>query len=165
MIVMTDENIGANQDSLTSDDGVIIHASLDLLRKGVERVLVDFIELIESPDGDQKPVGSAIELGDTIVFKENIDNFPAELVATNIGEDLWYVVSTSETPPSGFPTDKDASRAAKAETMRLELLVKFICGIDSSASCETPRDWHPDPLSDAEQILRLINRTKERWKH
>ncbi len=149
----------------SSDGGVIVQATIDLLRKGAERVFCEYKEIIVSQTGELKPEGSYIEIGDTVIFQETIDEYPPELVATKLSEDVWYVISTSEIPPSGYPTDRDAARAAEAETKRLDIFVTFICGYDPDAKCEAPHDWMPDERADAKRILGLIQNTNKRWRH
>ncbi|MHA1938594.1 MAG: hypothetical protein ACW97O_10335, partial [Candidatus Thorarchaeota archaeon] len=80
-------------------EGIVVSATLDFVKKGAERVLTDFLTTIERQDGTVVEGDVTIEEGDQIVFRENMDQCPAVIAATKLGEDLWYVVSTTICPP------------------------------------------------------------------
>ncbi len=147
-----------------SGDGIIVYCDLNALRRAVERVLVDFIEFIQTEEGKHHPLSGPIQLGDTIIFKEDIDLMPAEIVAANIGKDTWFVMSTSEHPSTGFPTGKDAAKAAEAELKRLRLL-KEILSKEKGVTIKSPEKWHPDQMADAKRVLQIMRNTSRRFHH
>ncbi|MHA2423984.1 MAG: hypothetical protein ACXAEF_04305, partial [Candidatus Thorarchaeota archaeon] len=105
-----------------SDEGIIVVASLELLKKAVEKVLFEYNVSCVTHGGSMRATIDTVEIGDSVVFKEDMDLMPAEIVAVKIGEDQWYVMSTTELPPTGFPTTKDAMRVAAAEEKKLRIL-------------------------------------------
>ncbi len=151
-------------DTQTPGEGIVVYCDLDTLRKGVERVLVEFHEFMTTPEGEQRPVSAPIHLGDTVIFKEDIDLMPTEIVATNIGKDTWFVICTSEHPPSGFPTGKDASRAAESELKKLRILKDYLNRV-KGVSIKSPTEWRPDQIADAKRVLQIMNDTVRRFHH
>ena len=107
-----------------TDEGIVVEASLDLLRECVEKVLFEMTEKVETKNGEIRTFFSAedIESGDSVIFIEDMDICPAEIVAIKIWRDQWYIISTAECPPSGCPTTREAMRCAQAEAKRLKML-------------------------------------------
>ncbi|TXT55298.1 MAG: hypothetical protein BAJATHORv1_40209 [Candidatus Thorarchaeota archaeon] len=147
-----------------TEDGIIVRAELEHLRKAAELVLFEYDEIVEKRDGQRSSVIGTIETGDTLIFREDIDLFPAEIVAIKIWENLWYVISTSEIPPSGFPTTKDAMRAGEAEAKRLKRIKEFF-EKDAGIKTEDVTEWKPDKRADADRILGLISSATKKWVH
>lgn len=159
---MTSDNV---EDIEAPDDAILVDASLEQLRLGAEKVLFEFDEYILSKTGERKPEGSEIEVGDTVVFEEDIGHCPAQIVAVKLGNNLWYVISTSEPPESGYPTTKDAMRAGIAEEKKLDLFIKFISGQEDTDVVEDVRKWKPDKRAEAGDVLRVINESRKKWVH
>ncbi|MBD3406949.1 MAG: hypothetical protein GF411_12600 [Candidatus Lokiarchaeota archaeon] len=153
-----------NTRSTRNEEGIIVRAELEHLRKAAEKVLFEYEEILEKRDGQRGPVIGHVQTGDTIIFREDIDLFPAEIVAIKIWEDLWYIISTSEIPPSGFPTTKDAMRAGKAEERRLRMVREFF-ERDQGIETEDVTEWKPDKRADADKILGLITSATKKWVH
>ncbi|MHA2425787.1 MAG: hypothetical protein ACXAEF_13430, partial [Candidatus Thorarchaeota archaeon] len=63
-----------------SNEGIVVVASLELLKKAVERVLFEFIESCETLGGVVCSPIEKVDIGDTVVFKEDLDLMPAEIV-------------------------------------------------------------------------------------
>jgi hypothetical protein len=116
-------------------------------------------------DGVEYQEGHTCRVGDSIVFEEDMMPLPAQVVATMLDDDTWYVISTSEMPPSGYPSGRDATKAAQAEEKRLRILTEFLtteAGPDHV--CEV-RDWKPDMKAEAADVLSIIDNAKRRWAH
>ncbi|MHA2069949.1 MAG: hypothetical protein ACXABY_36760, partial [Candidatus Thorarchaeota archaeon] len=79
-------------------EGIVVSATLDFVKKGAERVLTDFSTSVERQDGSMIEGDVTIDEGDQLVFRENMDLCPAVIAATKLGEDLWYVISTTICP-------------------------------------------------------------------
>ncbi len=148
-----------------TSEGIIVYATLDVLRKAIEKVLFDFSESCESLVGNHCAVIESVEIGDTIVFKENITTMPAKIIAAKIGDDQWYLMSSTEVPESGFPTTKDAMRVAAAETKKLKLIKEFLSREAGGYIVKQVEDWQPDALEDADRILRIIRDASKRYGH
>ncbi len=148
-----------------SGEGIIVYASLELLRKAVEKVLFDFKELCETLGGTVCEEVTSVAVGDTIVFMENIDNLPAEIIAAKIGDDQWYVMSTTKPPKSGFPTTQDAMRVVAAEAKKLKILKDYLAREAGNLIIKEVQQWQPDKLADADRILGIISSTEKRWRH
>lgn len=154
----------------TSAEGIIVEANLDLLRKAARRALFEFVEVFESVSGEIESYLGSVDLGQTIIFREDMDLYPAEIVAVKIADaeedkSIWYIISTSEMPSTGYPTSKDAMRAAAAEEKKLEILKEFF-GRDSEChEWSEVREWKPDKRYDAAQIRAIIERATKKWSH
>lgn len=148
-----------------SSEGVIVFATLDVLRKAVERVLLDYGEVCETLSGTSCKEISHVDVGDTIVFRENMDVMPAVIIAAKIGVDQWYVLSTTILPKSGFPTTQDAMRVAAAESKKLNLIKEFLKKEAGNYVIKEVQEWQPDKLSDADTILKIIGDTTKRYGH
>ncbi|MDF1539800.1 MAG: hypothetical protein P1Q69_12945, partial [Candidatus Thorarchaeota archaeon] len=73
-----------------SNEGIVVVASLELLKKAVGKVLFEFVESCEDSSGTvHSPVGK-VDIGDTVIFKEDMKIMPAEIVAVKVGKDQWY---------------------------------------------------------------------------
>ncbi|RDE12427.1 MAG: hypothetical protein C4K49_10120 [Candidatus Thorarchaeota archaeon] len=150
-------------------EGIVLETSLELLRKAAKRVLFEFTEGVVSKNGDGKPLTEEVELGDAVVFREDMDFLPGEIVAVKIsatkGQNaVWYVMSTSEIPKSGFPTAKDAMKAADSEAKRLRILTEFLSR-EAGVKVKDVHKWEPDRLVDAGQVLAIIADAGKRYGH
>ncbi|RDE12061.1 MAG: hypothetical protein C4K47_08710 [Candidatus Thorarchaeota archaeon] len=150
-------------------EGIVIQTSVELLRKGARRALFEFTELVVKRTGEKKPATSEIEVGDAIVFMEDVDLLPGELVAVKIAgakgaSPTWYVMSTVEVPASGFPTAKDASKAADSEAKKLRILTEFFTK-DAGVKVNEVQKWEPDKILDAAQVLAIMAEASRRYGH
>ncbi|UCE11220.1 MAG: hypothetical protein JSW61_04595 [Candidatus Thorarchaeota archaeon] len=152
-----------NQNQIQDD--TIVEATIEQLRKGVEKVLVHYTERIEGRSREEKEPGSEILIGDTIIFEEEIDFSPAQIVAIKVWNDVWFLISTSEHPPGGYPTTKDAVKAGQAEEKKLRVLVDYLTGNLAKELREDARDWKPDMRGEAKEILKMVKNGRERWEH
>jgi hypothetical protein len=111
-----------------------------------------------------------VEVGESIVFREDMDLYPAEIVAVKIADgsgdsSIWYIISTSMMPPTGYPTGKDAMRAAAAEEKKLEILKDFFAKESEGCKWSEVREWQPDKRFDAGQIRGIIDQATKKWTH
>lgn len=148
-----------------NDDGVIVVAPLDLLRRAVEKVLFEYTEMVENTFSELVAEPSEICIGDTIIFREKMDVMPAEIVAIKIGKEQWLVISTTELPESGLPTTKDAMRVGTAEVKKLRLIKEFLAKEVGNYIIQEIEDWKPDKLADADKIKAIIRNGTKKWVH
>ncbi len=148
-----------------SNEGIIVVASLELLKKAVERVLFEYVESCVTLGGTVCAPIETVDIGDTVVFKEDMDLLPAEIVAVKIGEDQWYVMSTTELPPTGFPTTKDAMRVAAAEEKKLQILKDFLAKEVGNYIIKEVQEWTPDKREEADKLRAIIDNAAKRWLH
>ena len=134
-------------------------------KKAVEKVLFDFNEICETMTGTVCEVITDVNVGDSIIFKENIGVMPAEIIAAKIGTDQWYVMSTTELPESGFPSTQDAMRVAAAEAKKLNIIKEFLRKEAGNYIVKDVQEWKPDKLADADKILRIIGDASKRYGH
>ena len=109
---------GVSED-IMQDEGIIVETSLAILREGAKKVLFEFNETIRDKNGEQNSSEPALKSGDTILFVENIPTLPARIVAVYIMRNFWYVNVTSETPRGGYPSGRDAMKAAELDLRKL----------------------------------------------
>jgi hypothetical protein len=148
-----------------SGEGIVVVASLELLRKAVEKVLFEFVESCEAVGGSTRSPVDYVDIGDTVVFKEDMDLMPAEIVAVKIGEDQWYVMSTTELPATGFPTTKDAMRVAAAEAKKLHIMKDFLAKEVGNYIIKEVEEWVPDKREEADKLRAVIENAANRWLH
>jgi hypothetical protein len=148
---------------MDAEEGIIVDTSLDVLRKGAKKVLYEFNESVIDMNGEVRPDGSEIQSGDTVLFVENIPNCPARIVAVKIIRDFWYVNSTSETPKGGYPSGKDAMKAAGMDEQNLRILEKFLVETAGRDHVRDVEDWKPDLRVEAANILSLVNTATKKW--
>ncbi|MFX1367821.1 MAG: hypothetical protein ACFFAY_04410 [Promethearchaeota archaeon] len=154
----------------TSHEGIIVETSLELLRKAIARAIFEYKEMCYSPADGEIDVPGVIDIGETIIFQEDMDLHPAEIVAVKIGEaeppnSVWYIISTSEMPPSGYPTSKDAMKAAAAEEKKLEILKAFFSKEAEAHGWSDLKEWQPDKRYDAGKIRAIIDDATKKWIH
>jgi len=150
---------------ISTGDGIIVEASLDILKKAIAKVLFEFDEKMLTSDGSGKDPEESIRKGDSILFEEHIQPSPAQIVVTKIDEDTWFVISTSEMPQGGYPTGRDAMKAAKAEEKRLRIIKDFLCAQADVKNVEDVRKWEPDMRAEAADILNIIKTASNKWGH
>ena len=151
-------------------EGIIVETSLAILRKAVARAIFEYKELCQSPINGDIDTPGKLDIGETIIFREDMDLHPAEIIAVKIGDaeppnSVWYLISTSEMPPSGYPTARDAMKAAAAEEKKLEILKAFFA---NEAECDgwcKVKEWDPDRRYDAAKIKNIIDKATKRWVH
>jgi hypothetical protein len=150
-------------------EGIVIQASVELLKKGARRALFEFTEWLVKRTGEKRTLTGDIEVGDAVVFREDVDLLPGQLVAVKIAgtkgvNSTWYVMSTVEVPPSGFPTAKDASKAAESESKKLRILTEFLTK-EAGVKVNEVQRWEPDKLLDAAQVLAIMAEASKRYGH
>jgi hypothetical protein len=150
-----------------TDEGIVVEAPLDLLREGAERVLFEMTETLETKNGERRNIFSAedIKTGDSVIFKEEMDICPAEIVAIKIWGNQWYVISTAECPPTGCPTTREAMRCAQAEAKRLRMLKKFLAAEAGKDHVFDLRSWNPERLTATSDAQKIIDNATRRWTH
>jgi len=150
---------------IDAEEGIIVDTSLDVLRKGAKKVLYEFNESIIDMNGEVRPDGSDIQTGDTLMFVEKIPNCPARIVAVKIIRDFWYVNSTSETPIGGYPSGKDAMKAAGMDEQNLRIFENFLIENAGRDHVRDVEDWKPDLRGEAANVLSLVNSAAKKWHH
>jgi hypothetical protein len=153
-----------NQNPLTGE-GIIVEASLDVMRKAAEKVLFEFTETLVTKNGEEKSDIAHAMVGDSIIFEEAIQICPAQVVVTKIAEDQWYVLSTSDIPTGGYPSGVDATRAAQAEEKKLRIIKEFLSKTKGVKKVEDVRCWQPDMRAEAADVLNIINSASRKWSH
>ncbi len=151
------------RDTTDSKEGIIVDTSLEILRKAAKKVLYEFCEKIFDMDGEELPEGSEIRTGDTVLFEENIQNCPARIIAVRIIRNYWYVNATSETPKGGYPSGRDAMKAAEMDEKNLRILGRFLVAEAGADHVRDVRNWKPDLKGEAVDVLGLIGTATKRW--
>ena len=148
-----------------SNQGIVVVASLELLKKAVERVLFEYVESCETIGGEVCTPVTTVDVGDMVIFKEDLDLMPAEIIAVKIGNEQWYVMSTTELPSTGFPTTKDAMRVAAAEEKKLQILKDFLAKEVGNYVIKEVQEWVPDKREEADRLKAIIDNATKRWTH
>jgi hypothetical protein len=152
-----------NSDGLETEEGIIVDTSLDVLRKAAKKVLYEYNEMIFDMDGESRPLGSEIQTGDTVVFEEKIQPCPSRIIAVKIIRNFWYLNATSETPKGGYPSGRDAMKAAEMDHQNLRLLERFLITQTGADHVREARNWKPDLKGEAVDVLGLIGTVAKRW--
>jgi len=150
-------------DHIETEEGIIVDTNLDVLRQAAKKVLFEFNESIIDMDGKTRPEGSEIQTGDTVLFEENIATCPARIIAVKIIRDFWYLNATSETPKGGYPSGRDAMKAAEMDEQNLRILERFMIEKEGADHVKDARGWKPDLKGEAVDVLGLINNATRRW--
>ncbi|MHA2352655.1 MAG: hypothetical protein ACXABX_06005 [Candidatus Thorarchaeota archaeon] len=150
-------------ETLDTEEGIVVDTSLDVLRRAAIKVLYEFNESIIDMDGEVRPSGSEIRTGDTVLFEEKIQNCPARVVAVKIIRNFWYVNTTSETPKSGYPSGRDAMKAAEMDEQNLRILERFLIEEAGADNVRDVDDWKPDLKGEAADVLGLVGKVAKRW--
>ena len=153
------------KDELLQDEGIIVEAPLEILRGAAKKVLFDFHEKIFDMDGEPRTSESEIQSGDTVLFVENMPNLPARVVAVKIIRNFWYVNAMSETPKGGYPSGRDAMKAAELDEHNLEIFERFVIEKAGRDHVRDVEDWYPDIKSDAADVLGILKQAKRKWHH
>ncbi|MFW9794428.1 MAG: hypothetical protein ACFFEE_09005 [Candidatus Thorarchaeota archaeon] len=150
---------------LDAQEGIIVETSLDILRKAAKKVLYEFKESIIDMKGEPRPDESQIHTGDTVLFIEDIPTCPARVVAVYIIRNFWYVNATSDTPKGGYPSGRDAMKAAELDEQNLRILEDFLIENAGRDKVRDVEDWKPDLRGEAVDVLGLVNRATKKWQH
>ncbi len=150
---------------IDTGEGIIVEASLEVLKKAIEKVLFEFDEEVYDSNGNPKGAGAPIVSGDSILYEEHIQPSPAQIVVIKIDEDVWFVISTSEMPTGGYPSGRDAMKAAQAEEKRLRIIKEFLCAHKEVKKVEDVRNWQPDMRAEAADVLNIIKTASNKWIH
>ena len=154
-----------NDDKINIDEGIIVEASLNLLRKAAEKVLFEFHETHYDTEGKEKVIREEPVPGDSVVFEEHIKPCSAQIVVIKITYGQWYVISTSEKPQGGYPSGRDAMRAAQSEEKRERIIKEFLMKEAGVEKVEDICKWKPDVRADAIDVLSIINNASRKWTH
>lgn len=149
-------------DPMKTEEGIIVDTSLDVLRKAATKVLYEYTETILDMDGEPRPADSEIQTGDTVLFKEKIQTCPALIIAVRIIRNFWYLNATSETPKGGYPSGRDAMKAAQMDEQNLRILERFLIDAAGADHVKEARNWKPDLKGEAVDVLGLINSATKR---
>ncbi|MFX1605085.1 MAG: hypothetical protein ACFFDD_04195 [Promethearchaeota archaeon] len=147
---------------MKTEEGIIVDTSLDVLRKAATKVLYEYTETILDMDGEPRPADSEIQTGDTVLFKEKIQTCPALIIAVRIIRNFWYLNATSETPKGGYPSGRDAMKAAQMDEQNLRILERFLIDAAGADHVKEARNWKPDLKGEAVDVLGLINSATKR---
>ncbi|MFW9768529.1 MAG: hypothetical protein ACFFF9_05265 [Candidatus Thorarchaeota archaeon] len=150
-------------DQTMQDEGIIVDAPLEILREGARKVLFDFNESIFDRDGEPRKDESEIHPGDTVLFVEKIPTCPARIVAVYIIRNFWYVNATSETPKGGYPSGRDAMKAAELDEQNLKILERFLIEKEGRGSVRDVDDWKPDLKKEAVDVLGIVKQATRKW--
>ncbi|MHA2141963.1 MAG: hypothetical protein ACXADC_09390 [Candidatus Thorarchaeota archaeon] len=141
-------------------EGIVVSATLEFVKKGAERVLTDFSTNIELQDGTVVEGEVTISEGDQLVFRENMDLCPAVIAATKLGEDLWYVVSTTICSEVKCD-DIQAMKCARLESQNLKIFQNII---KDNGEWTWVNEWRID-TSQHPSAQRIIDNATKRWTH
>ena len=158
-------NDNSNDDRINIKEGIIVEASLDLLRKAAEKVLFEFHESHYNSEGIKKAPDEEPVPGDSVVFEEHIKPCSAQIVVIKITYGQWYVISTSEMPQGGYPSGRDAMKAAQSEEKRERIIKEFLMKEAGVEKVEDICKWEPDLRADAIDVLSIINKASRKWVH
>ncbi len=147
------------------DEGIIVETSLDHLRKGAKKVLYEFKQSIIDINGEPKTSDSEIETGHTVLFVEDIPTVPARIVAVYIIRNFWYVNVTSETPKGGYPSGRDAMKAAELDENKLRILERFLVEEEGRNHVKDIKDGMSDLRSEAANVLNILKQAIRKWHH
>ena len=163
MLVQYGSAMDDHCETLDAEEGIVVDTSLDVLRKAAIKVLYEFNESIIDMDREVRPAGSEIRTGDTVLFEEKIQNCPARVIAVKIIRNFWYVNATSETPKSGFPSGRDAMKAAEMDEQNLRILERFLITEAGADHVRDVENWKPDLKGEAADVLGLVGKVAKRY--
>ncbi|UCE09711.1 MAG: hypothetical protein JSW61_12170 [Candidatus Thorarchaeota archaeon] len=141
-------------------DGIVVKASIDLVREAAQTVISDFTEVIESGNGRLAEEDSSLREGDYVVFRENMDICPAMIIATKLGDELWYVITTAECPPSKCD-DRQAMKCTRLNDQNLRIFRNFVT---PRVGSEIITEWK-SRVTDESRMQMIIDRVTERWAY
>ncbi|MFW9925728.1 MAG: hypothetical protein ACFFDM_03060 [Candidatus Thorarchaeota archaeon] len=155
----------SEENGKSTEEGIIVDTSLDVLRKAAKKVLYEFNESIIDMNGDTRASDSEIQSGDTVLFVESIPTCPARIVAVKIIRDFWYVIATSQTPKGGYPSGRDAMKAANMDEQNLRILENYLIENAGRDHVKDVVDWKPDLRGEAIDVLGLVSNARKKWHH
>ena len=150
-------------DSIEPEEGIVVDTSLDIIRKAATKVLYEYHEKIVNMNGEERPAGSEIETGDTVLFEEKIPHCPAMIIAVRLIRNFWYLNATSQTPKGGYPSGRDAMKAAEMDHQNLRILERYLVSNAGADSVKDARRWKPDLKGEAVDVLGIISTATKRW--
>ncbi len=151
--------------TLDAWNGVIVETTVEHLRYAAKEVLWDYKEIEETPPDIERPSDGVLVVGDALIFREDIDVCPAELIAIKLDvSNLWFVISSHNCPPEKCATAREAMKCAQSEDKRLRKFKQVISGTEGT-KVEEFGSWTPDKLADAQTILNLIEDASKRYSH
>lgn len=148
---------------MDTKEGIIVDTSLDILRKAAKKVLYEYNETITDMDGEVRSAGSEIRTGDTVLFEGKIHPCPARIIAVRIIRNFWYLNAASQTPKGGYPSGRDAMKAAEMDEQNLRILERFLITEAGADHVKQARKWKPDLKGEAVDVLGLISNATKRW--
>jgi len=147
------------------DEGIIVETSLDILKEGAKKVLYEYKQSIIDMNGEPKASDSEIKTGDTVLFVENIPTVPARIVAMYLIRNYWYINTTSETPKGGYPSGRDAMKAAELDEHNLRILERFLIEKEGRNHVKDIKDGISDLRSEAANVLNILKQSVRKWHH
>jgi len=142
------------------NEGIIVKASLDSLRKCAHRVLCEFTESFERRDESEQPSDILIDEGNHIIFRENVKLCPALIIATKLGEELWLMSATAKCSPLKCD-DHMAMKCSRLNSQNLRIFRDCVSKVGTTMPVST---WRIE-LAEDSKIQMIVDRTTERWTH
>ncbi len=144
----------------SNGSGVVVKASQNLVFEAAKRVISDFSLSVEALDGKQYTGKESIETGESLVFREEMDICPAILVATMLSENMWYVMATSECPPSKCD-DRQMMKCLRLNDQNLRIFQDFI---KPKQGAQIITGWRTG-LAHEPDFEMIIDKVTSRWTH
>ncbi len=150
---------------IDTGQGIVVEATVDHLRHAAKEVLWEYKEIEETPPDIERSSDGVLKVGEALIFREDIETCPAEIVAVKLGMNkLWYILSSHNCPPEKCATAREAMKCAQSEEKRLKKFRQVIEGTKGTRIQEIEK-WGPDKLSDAQDILEIISDASRRYSH
>ena len=147
-------------DGTLTDAGIVVEASRDLIRKGAEKVLTDFTMHVEDSKRKKHTMKESLDIGDSLIFKENIGFCPALVIATKLENNLWFIMTSSECPKTKCD-DRQAMKCARLNDQNVRILRDFVA---PRKEARIVSKWRSE-ISDPIKMESIIDRTTQRWTH
>jgi hypothetical protein len=144
----------------SNGSGIVVQASQDLVLEGAKRVISDFALFVEGLDGKQYTEKQSIEIGESLVFREQMDICPAILVATLLSESLWFIMTTSECPSSKCD-DRQMMKCLRLNDQNLRIFRNFI---EPKNDTQIITGWRTG-LACGPDYEMIIDKVTRRWTH
>lgn len=144
----------------SNGSGVVVEASQDLVLDAAKRVISDFSMFVETLDGKQYTRKECIETGESLVFREEMDVCPAILIATMLNENMWYVMTTSECPPSKCD-DRQMMKCLRLNDQNLRIFQDFI---KPKEDAQIITGWRTG-LAHEPDFEMIIDKVTRKWTH
>lgn len=149
----------SSKDESVNERGVVVQASLDALREAIKKALFDFHEELEE-SGEE--VGDEVDIGATVLFKEDFEVGPILIAATRVSDKMWHLISTSEILADALPTTRGSTRIAESERKKLRIIVKHLEHTEGEDAVYEPCEWD-SCLSHEGKALSTVARATKRW--